>query len=117
MAPAYNLFFGTFVQLPKLLPTGGKCALAVSQGALWVSTADGKIKGFDWNVRNDDDLMSLVQTKQWSVEDENLPNGVGPHEKVKIFRACEERNEFFFPGFIGELLSSILGSAFISNSN
>lgn len=104
MAPTYNVFFGTFVQLPRI-SAAGKCALAITKGALWVSTTDGKIKGFDWNVRNEDDLMSLVRTKQWSVvEDENVPNGVGAHEKVRIFRACEERNEFFFPGFIGKSL-------------
>lgn len=98
MGPAYNLFFGTFIHLPRE-SADGKHILEINHGVLWVSTADGKIKGFDWNVRHDSDLKQFLGRKNWAIDysDEKQTSST----KVGIFRAREERNEFFFPGLIG----------------
>lgn len=93
MAPTYIVFIGTFVHLPRSTPT----ALAIRQGALWVSTADGRIKGTDWTIITDRDLRVLLKEKGWIPEDApRYKSGT----RVSIVRAREEQNEFFFPGFI-----------------
>lgn len=102
MSPEYTLFFGTFIHLPRT-PLNGKHILSIHRGALWVSSSDGRIKGIDWNVQDEASLRALIQRNGW-VDGE--VNGVHcgssvPPKKVKIVRAREEHNEFFFPGFIG----------------
>lgn len=110
MSPTHTLFLGTFIQLPKT-PVEGKHALDITRGALWTSMTDGRIKGFDWAVRPDreEDVQALMQRNGWVavVDGANGVNGVNGHQnggavqQVKVVRAVEERNEFFFPGFIG----------------
>lgn len=97
MSPAYILFFGTFIHLPRG-SADGKHILEINHGVLWVSTADGKIKGFDWNVHDDSDLKQFLGRKNWVVND---GDGNETSTKVRTFRARGEQNEFFFPGFIG----------------
>lgn len=97
MSAVYTLFFGTFIQLPRA-PLNGKHVLAIQKGALWVSTADGRIEGFDWNVQNEEGLGALMKRMGWVVEGADVSQAT---ETVRVVRAEEERNEFFFPGFIG----------------
>ncbi|BCR99121.1 chlorohydrolase family protein [Aspergillus luchuensis] len=99
MSPKYTLFVGTFIQLPRFKSDEGH-KLAITRGALWVSTADGTIEGFDWSIANDRDLKRLLRHKGWTVVDDK--NGhKGKHGvKVTLVVAREEENEFFFPGFI-----------------
>ncbi|PKX93346.1 chlorohydrolase family protein [Aspergillus novofumigatus IBT 16806] len=93
-APTYTLFLGTFIHLPRK-PTGVESdaewrpALDINHGALWVSNSDGKIAGFDWSFSPaDGDVKALTEK-------------LGLSGKVtEVVRAREERNEFFFPGFI-----------------
>ncbi|OJJ50610.1 hypothetical protein ASPZODRAFT_162566 [Penicilliopsis zonata CBS 506.65] len=99
MAPAYTVFYGTFIDLPRSI-TEEKLALDINHGTLWVSSVDGRIKGFDWTVHSEKELEAFLQKEGWVEEVENMQNGVGPQEKVKIVRAREDQNEFFFPGFI-----------------
>ncbi|KMK58094.1 chlorohydrolase family protein [Aspergillus fumigatus Z5] len=95
-APTYTLFLGTFIHLPRK-PTGAdpgakwRPALEINHGALWVSNSDGKIAGFDWSFSPaDGDVNSLTEK-------------LGLSGKVtEVVRAREERNEFFFPGFIAD---------------
>lgn len=95
MAPAYIVFVGVFVHLPRSTSK----ALAIQQGALWVSVADGRIKGADWTVITESDLRDFLKEKSWVLEDApRYKSGT----RVKIVRAREEHNEFFFPGFIGK---------------
>ncbi|OJJ76859.1 hypothetical protein ASPBRDRAFT_114296 [Aspergillus brasiliensis CBS 101740] len=101
MSPKYTLFVGTFIQLPRVKsPEGHK--LAITRGALWVSTADGTIQGFDWTIANEKDLQRFLRQKKWTVVDDNDKNGHKARhgEKVTLVVAREEENEFFFPGFI-----------------
>ena len=98
MSPAYNLFFGTFIHPPRK-STDGKHVLEINHGVLWVSTADGNIKGFDWSVRDEAELSQFLARRNCVVDD-----GDGKETsstKVGLFRARQERNGFFFPGFIG----------------
>jgi hypothetical protein len=96
-APTYTLFLGTFIHLPRK-PTGVESdaewrpALEINHGALWVSNSDGKIAGFDWSFSPaDGDVKALTEK-------------LGLSGKVTdVVHAREERNEFFFPGFIGML--------------
>lgn len=91
MIPTYTLFFGTFIHLPRNTTANEPHILDINHGVLWISTADGKIHGYDWDVRSEDDLRRFLSTKKWTNE----------KDTVKIIRAREDRNEFFFPGFIG----------------
>ncbi|KAB8079606.1 hypothetical protein BDV29DRAFT_164040 [Aspergillus leporis] len=93
MSPAYIVFVGTFVHLPR----DTSKALAIQQGALWVATADGRIKGTDWTVVTEGDIRALLKEKGWVPEDASRFHS---ETRVKIVRAREEHNEFFFPGFI-----------------
>lgn len=95
----FTLFFGTFIHLPRIPSEGKRPALEINHGVLWVSTSDGRIKGFNWNVHDEDGLRSLMEKENWVEEHRGSPaRGVS---KVKIVRAREDQNEFFFPGFIG----------------
>ncbi|KAA8650125.1 hypothetical protein EYZ11_010897 [Aspergillus tanneri] len=96
MTPKYTLYIGTFVHLPRE-KTGERHELAIHRGALWVSAADGRIKGFDWSISNDGDLQDLIERHGWATEGSNWAGG---RPRVKVVRAREENNEFFFPGFI-----------------
>jgi guanine deaminase len=111
MSSAYTLFYGTFIQLPRQAPPSGqKHALSINHGVLWVSTADGQIKGFDWgiNIDNDAELKAWLEKKGWTVVGENdqtttngIADGKNTETTVKIVRGRNGRNSFFFPGFIG----------------
>jgi guanine deaminase len=73
-----------------------------NRGALWVSSADGRIKGFDWQARDDASFKALMTRHGWVDVNASETNGYDGNEvKVKIVLASEEGNEFFFPGFIG----------------
>lgn len=86
--PTYTLFHGTFIRLPRQTSLNGPHTLEINHGVLWVSTDDGKIRGYNWDVRSEDDLREFLESRKWGNE-------------VKVVHAREERNEFFFPGFIG----------------
>lgn len=85
MAPV-TLFFGTFVDLPRLR-SGRKHELSINHGVLWVSVSTGRIEGFDWSVDSEEELQSFVRKNGWV--------------DTQIVRSREDQNEFFFPGFIG----------------
>lgn len=109
---AYTLFCGTFIDLPRnphepATPTSPpKHKLAVNRGAVWVSMRDGRIKGIDLRVKDEEALTQLVGRMGWTEvgeegrEGEEMEREGGKREYVKIVRAREERNEFFFPGFV-----------------
>jgi hypothetical protein len=87
------VFYGTFISVPRQLETAAdesSLELIVNHGALWVTAEDGRIEGFDWSVHDEDALQQLIADKGWETG-------------VKVVRANAERNEFFFPGFIGML--------------
>jgi len=84
----YTVYRGTFIQLPQLNASTSKPQLARTQGVLWVSSEDGRIKGYDWNVNDDASFQSFLSSQGWSESD------------VTVVKSNDERNEFFFPGFI-----------------
>ena len=90
MESKITLFYGTFVDLPRTR-SGEKHELAIRHGAIWVSSATGRIQGFDWSIANEAELQSLLRKNGWT--------------GVPIIRALEQENEFFFPGFIGMSMS------------
>ncbi|KAJ5151707.1 guanine deaminase [Penicillium capsulatum] len=99
----FTVYRGTFIQLSRLLPApSSKPVLIRNQGALWVSVADGRIKGCDWQAQDEESFTALMHRNGWvDVDTFGAVNGVHrPSVKVKIVTASEERNEFFFPGFI-----------------
>ncbi|PYH47178.1 chlorohydrolase family protein [Aspergillus saccharolyticus JOP 1030-1] len=98
VSPMYTLYVGTFIQLPRTISPDEKHELAITRGALWVSVADGKIKGFDWSVATESDLQTLLQRHGWVVDGSS--RGRRSSVVVKLVRAREEEHEFFFPGFI-----------------
>ncbi|KAL4932360.1 chlorohydrolase family protein [Aspergillus undulatus] len=85
MAPEVTLYYGTFVDLPRV-KAGAKHELSIRQGALWVASSTGRIEGCDWSISSEEELPSLIQRHGWS--------------NVEVVKALEEQNEFFFPGFI-----------------
>lgn len=100
---AFDIFRGTFIQLSRP-PAGSKPELCRTQGALWVSTNDGRIKGWDWEAHDDDSFVDLMARQGWVDSDavETTGTNCPPKIRVRVVTANEERNEFFFPGFIGK---------------
>lgn len=115
--PTYTLFVGTFIHLPGApasTPSGAKHTLSVHHGALWVSAAGGRIAGCEWDVslKSDEEVDAWLEKRGWVRVDDHHPD---PSEKerrdkdgeerekvtVRVVRAREQRNEFFFPGFVG----------------
>lgn len=102
------VYRGTFVQLSRLpqdTASGSKPVLMRNRGVLWVSVADGRIKGCDWQARDKEGFRALMRKHGWFDTDAPVyENGVDTSMiKVKIITAEEGRNEFFFPGFIGTI--------------
>lgn len=98
MSSSYTVFYGTFIQLPRILASSGpKHVLDVNHGALWVSSDNGRIEGFDWDVETEEQLDEFLRKQGWVVDGE----GNGEKESVKLVKASEKNNGFFFPGFIG----------------
>ncbi|CAI7564429.1 unnamed protein product [Penicillium bialowiezense] len=100
---AFNVYRGTFIQLSRLPAPGSKPELCRDQGALWVSTADGRIKGWDWQARDDRSFADLMTRSGWVDLDATEPTDINSRASrtgVKVITANEENNEFFFPGFI-----------------
>lgn len=112
---AYTLYRGTFIQLPRQLNSQQNLELVCNYGALWVSSADGRIKGFDWQVRGEHGFRELMHRMGWVDVDASINgdggDGSNVKVKVKVVTAREERNEFFFPGFIGIHLIFVVSSA------
>lgn len=109
MADSYEftVYRGTFIQLPRADASRTKPELVRNCGALWVSSVDGRIKGFDWQAQDDATFQDLMSRNGWvdiaAAVNGNGVNGATVH--VKIVVASEDRNEFFFPGFIGMHIS------------
>ncbi|OAX79560.1 guanine deaminase [Emergomyces africanus] len=103
-SPAYTVYYGTFVHLPRLpdepaTPSSPpKHKLSINHGALWVSEADGKIEGIDWEVKDVEGLGELIKRKGWRVEGDGDADGAG--QLVRVVKSRSQRNGFFFPGFI-----------------
>ncbi|PWY75531.1 chlorohydrolase [Aspergillus heteromorphus CBS 117.55] len=97
----YTLYIGTFIHLPRLPADADLDAdhkLSINHGALWVSE-DGIIEGFDWSVKSPKDVKAFLRKKGWVAEGEK-GKGKGQATQVKVVVAREDRNEFFFPGFV-----------------
>ncbi|KAJ5885380.1 Amidohydrolase 1 [Penicillium taxi] len=99
MSYSFTVYHGTFIHLPMVKDQSSKPVLVRNRGALWVSTTDGRIKGFDWNVQDEASLQDLILKKSW-VDTEAQTTDNGSNTQVKIVRTSDEKNEFFFPGFI-----------------
>lgn len=102
---ARTLFFGTFIQLSSSPESGQGHKLIVTHGTLWVSASDGRIEGFEWGVESEEGLRELMGRKGWVDVDGSLGNE-DAERGVRIVRN-EDKNGFFFPGFIG--MSPFLG--------
>jgi guanine deaminase len=109
MKPSYTLFYGTFIDLPRVSAAASdshpKHSLSINHGVLWVSGADSCISGFDWAIASEDELNVWLERKGWKVVD-CIGNDEAQEEKpdistVVIVKAKREQNGFFFPGFIG----------------
>ncbi|GAB1217324.1 hypothetical protein ATERTT37_006562 [Aspergillus terreus] len=96
----YTVYRGTFIHLPKLNSTSAKPELVRNQGALWVSSKDGRIKGYDWHVRDDASFQSFLSRHGWQDVDSTAHGDAKSSTKVKVVKSNDDRNEFFFPGFI-----------------
>jgi guanine deaminase len=102
----FNVYRGTFIQLSRPTASGSKPELRRDQGALWVSRADGRIKGWDWQAHDDQSFAQLMMRNGWVNLNALEDSEITPASKtgVMVIAANEERNEFFFPGFIGKAL-------------
>jgi hypothetical protein len=70
-APSYRVFYGTFIQLPNTSLSNREktspLSLVINHGVLWVSTHTGCIAGFDWNVSSEDQLISWIRNRNWTL--------------------------------------------------
>ncbi|KAL5346019.1 hypothetical protein ACLOAV_009050 [Pseudogymnoascus australis] len=105
MGYPYTVYRGTFIHFPRLNSSSEKPELARNQGALWVSSEDGRIKGYDWEVRDDVSFQTFMSQHGWIDADAATDKSFSSDTRaeaveVKVVQSNEERNEFFFPGFI-----------------
>jgi guanine deaminase len=103
----FSVYRGTFIQLGRLpesdlIPSPAKPELQRTQGILWVSAESGRIKGYDWKIHDDEAFTEFMSKNGWVDVDGKTNGNLGGATKVKIVEAREDKNEFFFPGFIGE---------------
>ncbi|KFY18189.1 hypothetical protein V492_00087 [Pseudogymnoascus sp. VKM F-4246] len=99
MEDPFTVYRGTFIHLPRLNSSSAKPELTRNQGALWVSSEDGRIKGYDWNVHDDASFQEFLSSHGWT-EAGAATNGNSNVQTVKVVMSNDSRNEFFFPGFI-----------------
>ncbi|GAD95749.1 chlorohydrolase family protein [Paecilomyces variotii No. 5] len=120
MSPVYTIFYGTFIQLPRTPASSEpRHVLDINHGALWVSNESGRIEGFDWSVSTDERLHDLLRDKGWvAVSGDGEEERIGEKTVVRVVKASERRNGFFFPGFIDTHIhasqypnSGVLGSS------
>ncbi|KAJ5358691.1 uncharacterized protein N7496_011104 [Penicillium cataractarum] len=93
----FTVYRGTFIHLPLLNSSSDKPELDRNQGVLWVSSADGRIKGYDWTVKDDASFQSFLSSHGWA-DANGTTRSRGT--KVQVVKSNDARNEFFFPGFI-----------------
>ncbi|CAI7602962.1 hypothetical protein N7533_000306 [Penicillium manginii] len=101
----FSVYRGTFIQLGRLpqsdlVPSPAKPELQRTQGILWVSAESGRIKGYDWKIHDDEAFTGFMSKNGWVDVDGKTNGNLGGATKVKIVEAREDKNEFFFPGFI-----------------
>jgi guanine deaminase len=96
----FTVYRGTFIHLPRLNSASDKPELNRNQGVLWVSSADGRIKGYDWTVKDDASFQSFLSSHGWADANSTTRDR---GTKVQVVKSNDARNEFFFPGFIGGL--------------
>ncbi|KAJ5719493.1 hypothetical protein N7493_007948, partial [Penicillium malachiteum] len=97
LAYPYRVYRGTFIHLPRLNSSTVKPELVRNQGVLWVSSDDGRIKGYDWQVNDDASFQSFLSSQGWT---DASSSGGSDSKLVQVVKSNDERNEFFFPGFI-----------------
>lgn len=105
LAYPYTVYRGTFIHLPRLESSSDKPELVRNQGVMWVSSSDGRIKGSDWQVTDDASFQSFLSSHGWT-DANSTSSGGKKTTKVQVVQSNDERNEFFFPGFIGTYHSS-----------
>ncbi|KAJ5979786.1 Amidohydrolase 1 [Penicillium waksmanii] len=97
----FTVYRGTFIQLGRLpesdlTSTPSKPELQRTQGILWVSAESGiRLEG-----SRDGAFTGFMSKNGWVDVDGKTNGNLGGATKVKIVEAREDRNEFFFPGFI-----------------
>ncbi|KAJ5697688.1 hypothetical protein N7488_011372 [Penicillium malachiteum] len=97
LAYPYTVYRGTFIHLPRLNSSTAKPELVLNRGVLWVSSDDGRIKGYDWQVNDDASFQSFLSSQGWT---DTSSSGGSDSPLVQVVKSNDERNEFFFPGFI-----------------
>ncbi|KFY78284.1 hypothetical protein V499_02510 [Pseudogymnoascus sp. VKM F-103] len=100
MTYPYTVYRGTFIHHPRLNSSSAKPELVRNQGALWVSSEDGRIKGYDWNVHDDASFQSFLSNHGWIATKAGTNKNYKSQTRVKVVQSNDTRNEFFFPGFI-----------------
>lgn len=72
---------------------------------MWVSSEDGRIKGYDWGVHDDASFQRFLSRHGWSEASSSARDDVSGKSSttVNVVQSHDEQNEFFFPGFIGML--------------
>lgn len=101
MTYPYTVYRGTFIHHPRLNSSSAKPELARNQGALWVSSDDGRIKGYDWSIHDDASFQTFLSSHGWIAADDGTNANSNSQTTVKVVESNDTRNEFFFPGFIG----------------
>lgn len=105
---SFTLYQGTFIQLPRepTAPASSRTApvyeLQVNDGVVWVDNSDGRIAGFDWAVRGQEELDKLAASMGWKLAYNDNEVESTQATVVRVVRSRAEKNGFFFPGFIGK---------------
>ncbi|KAF3480962.1 chlorohydrolase family protein [Arthroderma uncinatum] len=105
---SYTLYLGTFIQLPRepatpATPTSGPTyILSINDGAVWVDSSDGRIAGSKWDVGGEKELNEWAESMGWKLvyDDKEAQDCASTVQRVRVIRARQDKNGFFFPGFI-----------------
>lgn len=98
----YTVYRGTFIHLPRINSSSTKSSLVRNQGVIWVSLSDGRIKGYDWGVHDENSFQSFLSSHNWTdANNNNNDNNRNSQTQVNVVKSNDGQNEFFFPGFIG----------------
>ncbi|KAI5290229.1 hypothetical protein KEM54_002144 [Ascosphaera aggregata] len=106
-----TVFKGTFIDLaaepdvPATATSAPTHNLRIRDGV--VAVKDGRITTVDWSIKSENDFRKFLKSNYGYEEDEGALLAYHTHGKVdhgssqvRIVRASDERNGFFFPGFI-----------------
>ncbi|KAJ6095314.1 guanine deaminase [Penicillium sp. IBT 16267x] len=87
----YTVYRGTFIHLPRLNSSTTKPELVRNQGVLWVSSTDGRIKGYDWQLGDDARFQSFLSSHGWIDANASPNDDASSSAQVQVVESNDDR--------------------------